>query len=99
MSDSPLDKLLAAARQTPERPVAIGDCSVPPGFARGVVSRWLASLEESSAESWAVISRRGLAVALGLMLASVLWHARVERGPVLLESSASDTVLLSIQPQ
>jgi hypothetical protein len=50
-------------------------------------------------ESWLMVSRRGLAVALGVMLVSMLWHVRELRAPVNMESSASETVMLSLYPQ
>ena len=99
MSDLDLDRILQAARQAPDSRVPTEDFVAPPGYARGLVSRWLTDSGETQSESWVVISRRGLALALGLMVTSMLWHAWVERGPVLMESTASDTVLLSIYPQ
>jgi hypothetical protein len=93
-----LSDLLEKARHAPaatETPVE----SAPPGFARGLVNRWLSEGEEALSDSWVVVSRRGLAVALGLMLASVAWHTRELRAPVLMESTACNTVLLSLYPQ
>ena len=94
-----LDTILQTARRAPQSPGAQRECSPPPGFARGVVHRWLRGAEQPWSENWATVSRRGLAVALGLMLVSLIWHARLDRGFVLMESTASDTVMLSLYPQ
>jgi hypothetical protein len=93
-----LDELLKLARRAggwiePEEKVA-----VPAGLSSGVVRCWLSSSRDGG-ESWLVVSRRGLAVALGVMLVSMLWHVRELRAPVNMESSASETVMLSLYPQ
>ena len=99
MKPNLLDDLVRKARRVSpvesEAPLA----TAPPGFAAAVVRRWLFTTGEELSESWLVISRRGLAVALGLMVASMLWHARELRAPVLMESTASTTVALSLYPQ
>ena len=99
MNDDPLDLILGKARQAPHAPIPGGLDHPPPGMARSVVRRWLSSSVGEASASWMVVSRRGLAVALGLMAASMLWHAREWRTPVLMESSASETVILSVYPQ
>jgi len=95
----PLDAILSKARRAPSAPVENTALGAPPGLAQGVVHRWLSCSANEVTTSWLVISRRGLAVAIGLMAASMLWHARELRAPVLMESTASDTVILSLYPQ
>jgi hypothetical protein len=99
MKSDSLDAIFSKARRVPPAPADAAALEAPPGLARGVVHRWLSSSANELSGSWLVISRRGLAVAIGLMAASMLWHARELRAPVLMESTASETVILSLYPQ
>lgn len=94
-----LDELLRLARRAGGWRAEEGRAVVPAGFASGVVARWKRKSAGDMGESWLVVSRRGLAVALGVMLVSMLWHVRELRAPVDMESSASETVMLSLYPQ
>jgi hypothetical protein len=94
-----VDELLRLARRAGGWRVEEEKAVVPPGFASGVVARWKSRSAGDMGESWLVVSRRGLAVALGVMLVSMLWHVRELRAPVSMESSASETVMLSLYPQ
>ena len=99
MKDNALDALLSTARRVRARHDDGSAHEAPPGLARGLVYRWLSQSADEVSASWLVVSRRGLAVAIGLMAASMLWHARELRAPVLMESTASETVILSVYPQ
>jgi len=99
MKGDPLDAILSKARRAPSAPADNSALDAPTGLARGLVNQWLSCSANEITGSWLVISRRGLAVAIGLMAASMLWHAREIRAPVLMESTASETVILSLYPQ
>jgi len=72
--DSPLNRLIAAAREpaTP-RPAT----SAPPWFARSVVNRWMAESTGAPAQSWLRVSRAALACATLIMAVSLVLNFRL----------------------
>jgi hypothetical protein len=74
--------------------------SVPPWFARRVVNHWLMARQAATVSGgWECVSRQGLACALVIMLAAVLFHVRVPTAPQPWEVLASESVLSSVLPR
>jgi hypothetical protein len=99
MNNRALDNLIKRAREAAPTDEPEACTMTPPGFARTLVHRWLQETTPEIADSWTMVSRRGLAFALALMFTSVLWQSWPSRPPVLMETSASATVLLSLFPR
>jgi hypothetical protein len=70
----------------------------PPWFARRVVATWQAGLAAGRDAVWEQVSRRGLAVALGIMTLSLLVLVRPARPATTWETLASESVMSAVLP-
>ena len=72
--------------------------AAPPWFARRVVANWQAGLASGRDVVWEQVSRRGLAVALGIMTLSLLALVRPARPAQTWETLASESVISAVLP-